>query len=39
MSVVHKILASPTSKSAPHAEQRGQYLDPPIPISSARRTV
>jgi peptidyl-prolyl cis-trans isomerase A (cyclophilin A) len=39
MSVVRKILASPTSQDAPFKEQRGEWLKPPIAIRSARRTV
>lgn len=39
MSVVRKILASPTADDAPFKEQKGEWLRPPIPIVSARRTV
>lgn len=39
MSVVRKILASPTSEAAPFAEQKGEWLKPPVPITSARRSV
>jgi peptidyl-prolyl cis-trans isomerase A (cyclophilin A) len=39
MSVVRKILASPTSDDAPFETQRGEWLKPPIPILSARRSV
>lgn len=39
MSVVRKILASPTSETSPFPEQRGQWLKPPVPILSARRSV
>jgi peptidyl-prolyl cis-trans isomerase A (cyclophilin A) len=38
MSVVRKILAAPTSQTSPFPEQRGQWLKPPVPIVSARRT-
>jgi peptidyl-prolyl cis-trans isomerase A (cyclophilin A) len=38
MSVVRKILASPTGKTAPFATQVGEWLEPPVPIVSARRT-
>ena len=37
MSVVRKILASPTSKTAPFPEQKGEWLEPRVPIVSARR--
>lgn len=39
MAVVRRILASPTSQTSPFPEQRGQWLKPPVPILSARRTV
>ena len=39
MSVVRRILASPTSATAPFPEQKGQWLKPPVPILSARRSV
>ena len=39
MDVVRRILASPTSQTSPFPEQRGQWLKPPVPILSARRTV
>ena len=39
MGVVRRILASPTSATAPFPEQKGQWLKPPVPILSARRTV
>jgi len=39
MSVVRRILAAPTSETSQFPEQRGQWLKPPIPILSARRTV
>jgi peptidyl-prolyl cis-trans isomerase A (cyclophilin A) len=39
MSVVRKILASPTSKTSPFPDQKGQWLEPPVPIVSARRSV
>jgi peptidyl-prolyl cis-trans isomerase A (cyclophilin A) len=38
MSVVRKILASPTGKDAPFATQKGEWLSPPVPILSARRS-
>ncbi|MBW3559801.1 MAG: peptidylprolyl isomerase [Proteobacteria bacterium] len=38
MGVVRKILASPTSQKSAFAEQKGQWLDPPVPILSARRS-
>lgn len=37
MPVVRKILSLHTSQSAKYAEQRGQWLDPPVPILSMRR--
>ena len=37
MSVVRKILASPTSNESKFVEQRGQWLKPPVPILNARR--
>jgi peptidyl-prolyl cis-trans isomerase A (cyclophilin A) len=37
MAVVRKILAAHTNPKAPFPEQRGQWLDPPIPILSMRR--
>ena len=37
MAVVRKILASPTSDTSAFADQRGQWLKPPVPILSARR--
>lgn len=39
MGVVRKILASPTSATAPFADQKGQWLEPPVRILSAKRTV
>lgn len=39
MSVVRKILASPTSQTSPFPDQKGQWLKPPVSILSARRTV
>ena len=39
MSVVRRILAAPTSQTSPFPEQKGQWLKPPIPIVTARRTV
>jgi peptidyl-prolyl cis-trans isomerase A (cyclophilin A) len=39
MSVVHTILALPTSLKAPFPEQRGEWLKPPAPILSMRRAV
>lgn len=39
MSVVRRIHASPVSREAPFAEQRGEWLRTPVTISSARRTV
>lgn len=39
MSVVRKILASPTGETAPFPDQKGQWLKPPVRILSARRTV
>jgi peptidyl-prolyl cis-trans isomerase A (cyclophilin A) len=38
MSVVHAILAQPTSMKAPFPEQRGEWLKPKVPILSMRRT-
>jgi peptidyl-prolyl cis-trans isomerase A (cyclophilin A) len=38
MSVVHAILAQPTSLKAPFPDQRGEWLKPRIPILSMRRT-
>ena len=38
MSVVRKILASPTSDASPFPDQKGQWLKPPVPILSARRS-
>ena len=37
MSVVHTILAQPTSQKAPFPEQRGEWLKPRIPILSMKR--
>lgn len=37
MSVVRKILASPTSATAPFPDQKGEWLKRPVPITSARR--
>ena len=37
MAVVRKILASPTSAKSKFAEQKGEWLNPPIPIFSMRR--
>jgi peptidyl-prolyl cis-trans isomerase A (cyclophilin A) len=39
MSVVRRILASPTSATAPFPDQKGQWLKPPITIVSAKRAV
>jgi peptidyl-prolyl cis-trans isomerase A (cyclophilin A) len=39
MSVVRRILASPTSQTAPFPDQKGQWLKPPVTILSAKRTV
>jgi peptidyl-prolyl cis-trans isomerase A (cyclophilin A) len=38
MSVVRKILASPTSPTSQFPDQAGQWLKPPVAIVSARRT-
>lgn len=38
MAAVHKILSLHTSQSSQFADQKGQWLDPPVPISSMRRT-
>ncbi|MDP8915861.1 MAG: peptidylprolyl isomerase [Pseudomonadota bacterium] len=38
MGVVRRILASPTSQTAPFPDQKGQWLKPPVPILSARRS-
>jgi peptidyl-prolyl cis-trans isomerase A (cyclophilin A) len=37
MAVVHKILGLHTSKTAPVPAMKGQMLDPPVPIVSAKR--
>jgi peptidyl-prolyl cis-trans isomerase A (cyclophilin A) len=37
MAVVRKILAAPTSATAPFPEQKGEWLKPPVQILSARR--
>lgn len=37
MPVVRKILSLPTNGKSEFAEQRGQWLSPPVPIRSARR--
>jgi peptidyl-prolyl cis-trans isomerase A (cyclophilin A) len=37
MAVVHKILAMHTSKTAPIPAMKGQMLDPPVPIVTAKR--
>ena len=39
MGVVRKILASPTSPTSKFPDQKGQWLQPPVTIVSARRTV
>ena len=38
MPVVHKILSLHTSQASKFADQKGQWLDPPIPIMSMRRS-
>lgn len=38
MAVVTKILSLHTSRSSPFPDQKGQWLDPPVPISSMRRS-
>jgi peptidyl-prolyl cis-trans isomerase A (cyclophilin A) len=38
MSVVRRILAAPTSDTAPFPDQKGQWLKPPVGIVSARHT-
>lgn len=38
MAVVRKILALPTSRKAPFADQRGQWLRHPVPILDMRRS-
>jgi peptidyl-prolyl cis-trans isomerase A (cyclophilin A) len=38
MPVVHKILSLPTNGKTKFADQRGQWLKPPVPILSMRRT-
>ncbi len=38
MAVVAKILSLPTNGKTKYAEQRGEWLNPPVPISSMRRT-
>lgn len=38
MAVVRKILSLPTNGATQYAEQRGQWLKPPVPILSMRRT-
>ncbi len=38
MSVVRKILSLPTNGKSEYADQRGQWLSPPVPIRSARRS-
>jgi peptidyl-prolyl cis-trans isomerase A (cyclophilin A) len=37
MPVVRKILASPTGAPTQFADQKDQWLKPPVPILSARR--
>jgi peptidyl-prolyl cis-trans isomerase A (cyclophilin A) len=37
MSVVRRILAAPTNPKIGHADQKGQWLDPPVTITTARR--
>ncbi len=37
MAVVHKILGLPANGKSPFPDQRGQWLDPPVPILSVRR--
>ena len=37
MSVVRRILAAPTNPKIGHADQKGQWLDPPVKITTARR--
>jgi peptidyl-prolyl cis-trans isomerase A (cyclophilin A) len=38
MEVVYRILALPTNGATRYAEQRGQWLKPPVPILSMRRS-
>jgi peptidyl-prolyl cis-trans isomerase A (cyclophilin A) len=38
MAVVQKILSLPTDGATKFADQRGQWLKPPVPISSMRRS-
>lgn len=37
MGVVRKILSLPTGGASPFPDQKGQWLDPPVPIASMRR--
>ncbi len=37
LGVVHRILALPTNGASQFADQRGQWLKPPVPITSMRR--
>ncbi len=37
MAVVHKILSLHTSQKSQFAEQKGEWLDPPVPIVSIKR--
>ena len=37
MAVVDKILSLPTNGKTKFADQRGQWLQPPVPIRSMRR--
>ena len=37
MAVVRRILSLPTNGASPFPDQKGQWLDPPVPILSMRR--
>lgn len=38
MSVVRRILAAPTSQTSKFPDQKGQWLQPPVQILSAKRS-